>query len=307
MADTHQKEVDQISGVETTGHEWDGLKELNNPLPKWWLYLFYVTIVWAVIGYWVLYPSWPLISSYTTGVLGSSQRANALAAYEEGVAEPLPVRDQIVATPLADISQRPAAPAVRAGQWPGGIRRQLCTVPRLRRNRISKATRTFRTTPGSGAARWMTSIPRCLRHSLDNDKPASARCRLSVAMNSEQGGNQPGRQLRRLPHRPGNRRRCRSRSGETLYVDNCAACHGDNLEGIQDVGAPSLVSANYLYGKSLDAIKAQDHQPAQRRHAGLGRPSRSGDDQVADSLCPLLRRRSVNCSKWCDKSARLPL
>ena len=62
MSDTHNKEVDQISGVETTGHEWDGLKELNNPLPKWWLYLFYVTIIWAVV-YWVLYPSWPLISS----------------------------------------------------------------------------------------------------------------------------------------------------------------------------------------------------------------------------------------------------
>jgi cytochrome c oxidase cbb3-type subunit 3 len=55
MSDTHPKEVDQVSGVETTGHEWDGLKELNNPLPKWWLYLFYVTIVWAVI-YWVRLP-----------------------------------------------------------------------------------------------------------------------------------------------------------------------------------------------------------------------------------------------------------
>ena len=55
------KEKDELSGVETTGHEWDGLKELNNPLPRWWLWLFYLTIIWS-IGYWVVYPSWPTIS-----------------------------------------------------------------------------------------------------------------------------------------------------------------------------------------------------------------------------------------------------
>ena len=68
MADMHKKEVDKLSGVETTGHEWDGLKELNNPLPKWWLYIFYATIVWA-IGYWIVYPSWPLISEAFGGVM----------------------------------------------------------------------------------------------------------------------------------------------------------------------------------------------------------------------------------------------
>jgi cytochrome c oxidase cbb3-type subunit 3 len=50
-------------------------------------------------------------------------------------------------------------------------------------------------------------------------------------------------------------------AGGILYEDNCAACHGDNLEGIQDAGAPSLISANYLYGKSLPAIKAQVYNP----------------------------------------------
>ena len=59
----------------TTGHEWDGIKELNSPLPKWWLYVFYATIVWS-IGYWVVYPSWPLISSYTSGTFGWSSRAS---------------------------------------------------------------------------------------------------------------------------------------------------------------------------------------------------------------------------------------
>ena len=58
---------DNKQQIATTGHEWDGISELNTPLPRWWLWLFYATIVWA-IGYWILYPAWPLLSSYTKGV-----------------------------------------------------------------------------------------------------------------------------------------------------------------------------------------------------------------------------------------------
>ncbi len=66
-------EKDAISGQETTGHEWDGIKELNTPMPKWWLYTYYVCIVFAV-GYWVVYPAWPTLSSYTKGTGGYSSR-----------------------------------------------------------------------------------------------------------------------------------------------------------------------------------------------------------------------------------------
>ena len=57
-----------------TGHEWDGIKELNTPLPRWWLITFYLTIVWAV-GYWIVYPAWPLLWSHTTGIWNYSTRA----------------------------------------------------------------------------------------------------------------------------------------------------------------------------------------------------------------------------------------
>ena len=46
-------ELDHVTGRPTTGHEWDGIKELNTPLPRWWLITFYLTIVWAV-GYWIV-------------------------------------------------------------------------------------------------------------------------------------------------------------------------------------------------------------------------------------------------------------
>jgi cytochrome c oxidase cbb3-type subunit III len=67
-------ETDRITGVETTGHDWDGIKELNNPLPRWWLWTFYASIVWA-LGYMVVYPAWPLVTEATAGLLGWSSRA----------------------------------------------------------------------------------------------------------------------------------------------------------------------------------------------------------------------------------------
>jgi cytochrome c oxidase cbb3-type subunit 3 len=68
-----KKEIDEVSGTQTTGHEWDGIKELDTPMPRWWLGIFWASIVWA-IGYWVVYPAWPGISGYTRGILDHSQR-----------------------------------------------------------------------------------------------------------------------------------------------------------------------------------------------------------------------------------------
>src|SRR5690348_2692915 len=74
-------EIDSHTGVETTGHEWDGIKELNNPLPRWWLFIFWATVAVAVV-YWVLMPAWPALPGLqgnTTGVLAQSDRADVAA------------------------------------------------------------------------------------------------------------------------------------------------------------------------------------------------------------------------------------
>ena len=68
-------EKDEFSGTDTTGHEWDGIKELDTPMPRWWLWTMYGTIIWA-IGYWIVMPAWPLVSSYTSGFLGYSSRGS---------------------------------------------------------------------------------------------------------------------------------------------------------------------------------------------------------------------------------------
>ena len=68
MSNLDEKEIDAVTGTDTTGHTWDGIKELNNPLPRWWLWTFYITIVWG-IAYTVAYPAWPLLSRATEGML----------------------------------------------------------------------------------------------------------------------------------------------------------------------------------------------------------------------------------------------
>jgi N-terminal domain of cytochrome oxidase-cbb3, FixP len=130
---TDHSEIDQVTGTSTTGHQWDGIKELNTPLPRWWILSFYATIVWA-IGYWVVYPAWPLLWSHTTGLLHYSSRADVaveLANLEKIRGEKMAA---LGATPLAEIEKDPALLALaRAGQ--GGVRRQLRAVPRQRRHR----------------------------------------------------------------------------------------------------------------------------------------------------------------------------
>src|SRR5450755_3512991 len=73
-----KREADTGSHAPTTGHEWDGIEELNTPLPRWWLWTFYATIVWA-FAYWIFYPAWPLISGYTSGALGYTDRGQVAA------------------------------------------------------------------------------------------------------------------------------------------------------------------------------------------------------------------------------------
>ena len=99
-------EKDSVTGRETTGHEWDGLRELNNPLPKWWLYVFLVCIAVAVVQF-ILYPSIPFGTSYFNGVLGYSQRTSVDQAVAEVAAQRAGYMDQIRQKSFAQIRQDP--------------------------------------------------------------------------------------------------------------------------------------------------------------------------------------------------------
>jgi len=141
------KEIDEISGTETTGHEWDGIKELNTPLPRWWLWTFYATIIWA-IGFTIFYPAWPLISSATPGILGYSSRAELDNSIKAAADAQSAMVAKIAATDINDILADPDL--TRFARSAGA---SLFKVNATARGlRVSSAIPISMTTSGSGAA-----------------------------------------------------------------------------------------------------------------------------------------------------------
>src|SRR5213078_1967893 len=104
---TEHDHLDRVSGTTTTGHDWDGIRELNTPLPRWWLWTFYATIVWSV-GYWVVYPSWPLVTGYAKGVINWSSREAVVADLDALKAQRGPMAAKIAAASLQEIAADPA-------------------------------------------------------------------------------------------------------------------------------------------------------------------------------------------------------
>ena len=124
--------VDKVSGQTTTGHEWDGIRELNTPLPRWWLWLFYLTIAFSVV-YWIVYPSWPLVSGYFARPVRVHQSHRGRGGHRGGAggAHAAGGRPR-EGEPRADRGRSEiAGDRARPGQ--GGVRRQLRAVPRLGR------------------------------------------------------------------------------------------------------------------------------------------------------------------------------
>ncbi|WP_295080736.1 cytochrome-c oxidase, cbb3-type subunit III [Tabrizicola sp.] len=253
MAKPVKKEPRQ---VETTGHSWDGIEEYNNPLPRWWVWVFYATIVWG-IGYTIAYPAWPLITQATPGLLGASTRADVaveIAAVDKANAA---IKEKLVAADLNGIGADPelAGFAERAG---AAVFRTNCT-----------------TCHGSGAAGFegkgypnlldddwlwggtMEDIHLTITHGIRNTTDADARYsempkfgldgildETQIAQVSEHvlaiSGQDNDAAL--------------AAEGATLYAENCAACHLEDGSGDRAQGAPKLTDAIWLYGGSRDKI-----------------------------------------------------
>lgn len=244
----HNKEIDHITGIETTGHEWDGLKELNNPLPRWWLWTFYICILWAV-GYWVAYPAWPLVENYTKGMLGHTNRAEGIEAYQKLMAARLEkgagLKDASVEEILNNddlrtfaIAQGSAAfgdnCAACHGSGAAGSRDypNLLDDDWLWGGSIDAIHETIRVGIRSGhedeRANDMTAFGR--DEILDKDQITTvANYVMSLSgMPTDQGAD--------------------LEAGKALFEENCTSCHGEDAKGMQDLGAPNLTDAIWLYG-----------------------------------------------------------
>lgn len=268
MAD--EKEVDAVTGVETTGHDWDGIRELDNPMPRWWLWTFYATIAFAAV-YTVLYPAWPLVNSATTGLLGWSSRAD--------------LRTEISQVDMLNVDRETAIQTTAVSK--------IAASPELRQYAVAAGRAAFKVNcvqcHGSGAQggpgypnlnddAWIWggtvdeifhSIQHGIRYGADDETrfsemPAFGRDGIldrgqiaDIAWYVRQLSNQEADAAG-------------AERGAPLYADNCAACHGETGEGVRELGAPRLNDAIWLYGSSHAEIASQIAVPRHGVMPGWG-------------------------------------
>jgi len=241
------KEIDELSGIETTGHEWDGLKELNNPLPKWWVWTLYATIIWS-IGYILLYPALPWFGGPTKGLLDWSSRGAVRQELKAARAEQQTLWDRIETADLAEIRADPKLLefAMASGKAAFGDNCAPCH--------------------GSGAAGltgypnlndddWLwggtledikTTISVGVRavhdETRDNAMPAFGR---DGILDKQQILDVAGfvRALSGQATKGAN-----LDDGAIIYAEQCVSCHGEDGRGNQELGAPNLANGIWLYG-----------------------------------------------------------
>jgi len=253
MAKPIKKEPRQ---VETTGHQWDGIEEYNNPLPRWWVWVFYATIVWG-IGYTIAYPAWPLITQATPGLLGASTRADVAAEISAVDAANAAIKDKLIAADLNAIGTDPelATYAENAG---AAVFRTNCS-----------------TCHGSGAAGFegkgypnlldddwlwggtMEDIHLTVTHGIRNTTDPDARYSEMPKFGTDEilDETQIAQVTEHVLAISGQEHDAAlATEGATLYADNCAACHMEDGSGDRAQGAPKLTDAIWLYGGSREKI-----------------------------------------------------
>lgn len=258
MAD--KRERDDHTGTETTGHEWDGIKELDTPLPRWWLYVFYASIVASVI-YWVLMPAWPMVNGYTKGLLDFSDRRNVAMEMQAMETARGPMYARLANATPDELRNNPELQqfARAAGESVFG---DYCA--------------TCHGAGGAGAPGFpvladdvwiwggsMTEIEHTLRVGIRSDHadtrtsmmPAFGRDNLLPAAQigdvTEYVISISSARTRLQPNMAAAAR------GAATYQAQCAACHGPSGAGDRTVGAPSLNDDLWLYGGSRAEIRRQ--------------------------------------------------
>lgn len=255
MADaSHGRDVDELSGTETTGHEWDGIKELNTPLPSWWVWVFYATVAWSVV-YWILMPSWPLISDYTKGIRGHSQRA--LVA--EQVAELQAFRAErgagLIDAALEEIRDTPELLtfAMANGQAAFGDNCAAC-------HGTGAAGFVGYPNLNDDAWLWGGTLEDIHQTILFGIRSAHDETRFGDMPGFGRDGVLDREQIRDVTAYVLSLSGLEGPTGASLeegaviYDDNCAACHGDNGEGVHALGAPNLADAIWLFGSSIEQV-----------------------------------------------------
>lgn len=254
------KAHDPVSGTDTTGHEWDGIQELDTPLPRWWLYIFYACIAVAVV-YWVLMPAWPIGNGYTHGLLNFSDRRNVAADVQTLQHARAPMFQQLANATPADLERNPELQqfARAAGESAFGDNCRTCHgaggagapgYPNLADDvwlwggSLSDIEHTIRVGIRSDNPNTRTSqMPAFGRDQLLTPAQISDVTEYVISISAARS---------RLHPNAGAAAR-----GAAVFGEQCAVCHGATGAGNRSMGAPSLVDDVWLYGGSRDEIRRQ--------------------------------------------------
>ncbi len=245
-------------GFGTTGHEWDGIEEWNNPLPRWWLWTFYITIIWG-IGYTIAYPAWPLIDRATAGLLGYSSRAEVAEQIAEAEAANAELSERLASVDLTTITED-AALHNYAVQGGAAVFRANCSQCH-----------------GSGAAGvqaagypnlldddWLwggtiDEIAYTVANGIRNEQsPDSHWSEMPAYGRDEIFSDEEIAQVVNYVFQISGQDHdaALAAPGMELYLDQCSACHMENGEGDPTQGAPNLTDAIWLYGGDAETLTA---------------------------------------------------
>ena len=250
--------TDDVTGYETTGHEWDGIEELNRPLPKWWLYVFYATIIWSII-YYILYPAIPMMNDFTRGLLGHTQRSEVAMQLVLARESQMEWRNQIEARELDEIVADPELLrfALAGGKAAFGDNCAPCH---------GSGAQGFKGYPNLNDDAWiwggsLESIHTTLLYGIRADHDDT---RLNDMLAFGRDGILDRGQVNDVTEyvlsisgqdHVGDA----AARGETVFADNCVACHGEGGVGNQELGAPNLTDAIWLYGGDRETIHSSVH------------------------------------------------
>lgn len=245
MAD---KRIDEPTGTETVGHEWDGIEELDTPMPRWWLWTLYATIIWG-LGYTVFYPAWPMIEKATEGTLGWSSRNDLDAEMAAEAERKAPVTLALAQIPIERLPEdsQLLRTAIEGGRAAFNVN---CTTCHGTGAAGSKGY------PNLNDDDWLwggdlKAIHTTLQHGIREQGTEGTRSsqmpafgRDGILTNVEI--NDVASHVLALSGSKVDR--ASAARGAALFATNCAACHGPSGEGDRTIGAPKLNDAIWLYG-----------------------------------------------------------
>ncbi len=248
------KRIDEPTGTATVGHEWDGIEELDTPMPRWWVLTFWACIIWA-IGYVIVYPAIPMLNSATPGLWSWSSRGDLAREMTTEARRRAPITAALAAIPVDQLEDDPKLlqAAVEGGRaafnvhcvqchgsgaagskgypnlndddwlWGGDLQTIHYTITNGVRNPDHKDTRFSQMPAFDGVLNpgEIDAVVAHVRTISGQQKPNSA-----------------------------------SAKGAALFATNCVACHGLDGKGLREFGAPNLTDQIWLYGGDRDTLRA---------------------------------------------------